>query len=102
MSIKKQIQINDWQDRVQSLTSGNKGRSASLRADGNILAERKAFEYLVYDPVNKGNSMTIAVDGYAHTVEAPNELMIEEQDNGTLEAIIVINEKGEKTVLSLH
>jgi hypothetical protein len=41
--------------------------------------ESKPFENVFYDPVDKGNDLTIALDGYMHTVLAPVELYMEEK-----------------------
>jgi hypothetical protein len=34
MSKRKKIESLDWQDRLQSLTSGNRGRTAAIAAEG--------------------------------------------------------------------
>lgn len=73
MSIRKQIQESEWQDRFQSISSGNRGRISGIDLEGKAkaLVGNKAFESINYDPVNKGNNFVISLDGFVHTVEAP-------------------------------
>lgn len=57
MSVRKKIEKLEWQDRFQSVTSGNGGRTADIAAEGATLAEQKAFESMDYNPIEKGNDL---------------------------------------------
>ena len=101
MSTKKQIEIAEWQDRLQSFVSGNKGRTAAIAAGGMTIAENKAFVSIDYDPVGKGNDIQIALEGFAHTVNAPVELRITEASNGVVSTLEIIDQNGTSTFLRL-
>jgi hypothetical protein len=102
MSKRKKIESLDWQDRLQSLTSGNRGRTAAIAAEGMTLVESKPFENVFYDPVDKGNDLTIALDGYMHTVLAPVELYMEENDQGVVITLEVIDQNGKSAYLRFY
>ena len=74
MSKKKQIQQSEWQERLQTFTSGNRGRRAAIATEGMTLVEEKPFETVICDPVKKGNDVVISVEDFTHTVAAPTEL----------------------------
>ncbi len=101
MSIRKQLDVSEWQERLQTITSGNRGRTAAIAAEGTTLVEQKAFESINYDPVGKGNDITVSVDGFAHTVATPVDIFIEENDNGTLSTLEVIDQNGKSNFLRL-
>ncbi len=101
MSIRKKIEMPDWQGRLQSITSGNRGRTAAIGVEGTTLVEQKALESVVYDPVDKGNDIMISVEGFAHTVDAPVEIFIEEDDDGRLVTLEVKDQNGKSTFLRL-
>ncbi len=94
MSTNKQIEPSKWQDRLQSFTSGNKGRPAAIATEGMTIAENKAFVSIDYDPAGKGNDIMIALDGFTHTVNAPVELRITEANNGVVSTLEIIDQSG--------
>lgn len=101
MSTKKQIEPGEWQDRLQSFTSGNKGRSAAIAAEGMTIVENKALISVDYDPVGKGNDIMITLDGFAHTINAPVEINITKTDNGVVSTMQIIDQNGADTYLRL-
>ena len=101
MSTKKQIETSEWQDRLQSFTSGNKGRTSAIAAGGMTLAEQKALVSVDYDPVGKGNDMMISLEGFSHTVNAPVELYITEESNGVVSTLEIVDQNGVSTFLRL-
>lgn len=101
MSTKKQIEQADWQDRLQSFTSGNRGRRAAIAAEGMTVVEDKSLVSVDYDPVGKGNDMSISVDGMMHTVKAPVELYVTEESNGVVSTLEVVDQNGKSTFLRL-
>jgi hypothetical protein len=66
------------------------------------LVESKPFENVFYDPVDKGNDLTIALDGYMHTVLAPVELYMEENDQGVVITLEVIDQNGKSAYLRFY
>lgn len=102
MSKRKQIERPDWQSRLQTFTSGNRGRIAAIAAEGMTLVENKPFESVFYDPVNKGNDLTLTLNGYMHTVLAPVELYVEENDQGVVITMEVVDQNGKSTYLRFY
>ena len=101
MRTNKRIETTEWQDRLQSLTSGNKGRTSAIAAEGMTIAENKSLVSVDYDPVGKGNDIMIALEGFAHTVNAPVELRITEASNGVVSTLEIIDQNGTSTFLRL-
>lgn len=100
MSIVKQIQLHEWQDRLQSFTTGNKGRHLSILVDGESLVENQPFEDISYDPPGKGNDLFIKVKGSTHTVSNPLKLTLIEENNGIVSALEINDKNGSSTVLT--
>ena len=101
MGIKKQIETSEWQGRLQSFTSGSKGRKAAIAAEGMTVVENKPLVSVDYDPVGKGNDMMISLEGFTHTVNAPVELHITEESNGVVSALEIFDQNGTSTFLRL-
>jgi len=101
MSAKKQIQKEDWQQRLQTFTSGNKGRTSAIAAEGMTLVENKPLVSVNYDPAGKGNDMIISLEGFSHTVNTPVELFISEGSNGVISTLEVVDQNGKSTFLRL-
>ncbi len=75
----KQISQDRWVEFFDQFTNGNRGRLIKLeivdRDSGDQIPIQNASLWsLVYDPVNKGNDLTIATGRdevtYAHTIHA--------------------------------
>ena len=101
MSTKKQFSKEEWQDKLQSLNSGNKGRVAKITVGNNTILEGIAFVSIEFDPPGKGDEMMFTVEGSTHSVSSPKELYVEEKSNGIVSVIEVVNNVGETTVLHL-
>lgn len=101
MSTKKKIQNSDWQQRLQTFTSGNKGRTAAIAAEGMTIVEKKPLLGVTYDPVGKVNSVMISASGFSHTVSAPVELYLTEESNGVISTLEVMDQNGKSTFLRL-
>ncbi len=102
MSNKKQIQKSEWQERLQTFTSGNRGRKAAIAAEGMTLVENKPFENVFYDPVGKGNELVISVEDFTHTVAAPTELYVEESEKGVVTSLEVVDQNGQSCFLRFY
>jgi len=101
MSTKKQIQKNEWQQRLQTFISGNRGRTSAIAAEGMTLVESKPLLSVDYDPAGKGNDLMISLEGFSHTVSAPAELFITEASNGVVSTMEVVDQNGKSTILRL-
>ena len=101
MSTKNQIQKVDWQQRLQTFTSGNKGRTSAVAADGMTVVENKPLAGVDYDPVRKGNDVVITLKGFAQMINVPLELCITEESNGIVSTIEIVEQMGRSTLLRL-
>jgi hypothetical protein len=105
MSVRKQIPVEDWQDRLQTLTSGNRGRKSAIAAGGMTIIENKPFRDLEYDPVGKGNDLVITLggadDSFFHTVKAPSEIYTHQEETGEVSSIEIVDQNGDITVIRL-
>lgn len=101
MSTQKNIKQSDWQDRLQSLVSGNRNRISSIVVDGNTLVESKKFLGMDYDPEGKGDDLMISVEDYSHTIDAPAELILTEASNGVVTSVEIIDQNSVSTLLKL-
>jgi hypothetical protein len=54
------------------------------------------------NPVNKGNDLTLTLDGYMHTVLAPVELYVEENDQGVVITMEVVDQNEKSTYLRFY
>ena len=101
MSTNKQIETSEWQDRLQSLTSGNKGRTSAIAAEGMTIVENKSLVSVDYDPKGKGNDIMIDLEGFAHAVNTPVELYLTEESIGVISTMEIIDQNGTSTFLKL-
>lgn len=103
MSTKKQIPNNEWQERLQTFTSGNAGRKVAIAAEGMTIVENKPFRDLEYDPVGKGNDLVITVgygdETYWHTVNAPVEIFENQESNGQVSTLEIVDQNGNSVYL---
>jgi len=110
MSITKQIPAEQWGEFFDTFTNGNKGRLIKLEVIDREIGDETPVENmplrsLIYDPVGKGNDLTIEIGrdevAYGHTIEAPNEVWQEQDENGRVVALEIKTEDGTQTVLQL-
>lgn len=105
MSTKKKLPKEDWQERIQLFVSGNTGRKAAIATGGMTIVENQVLRDVAYDPVGKGNDLIItlgyAEDLYTHTVLAPVELFLQEENNGVVSILEIIDQNGDITNLRL-
>lgn len=110
MSINKQIPAEQWVEFCDTFTNGNKGRLIVLEVlDPELGVQTPVKDQplwsLVYDPVGKGNDLTIEIGrnevAYGHTIDSPNELWQEQDDNGKAIALEIKAESGSQTIVRL-
>ncbi len=110
MLLNKQIPRDEWVEFFDMLTNGNKGRLINLELLDRELGDETPVKgqpllSLVYDPVNKGNDLTIEIGrtqvAYAHTIDAPQEVWQAQDDNGKVVALEIKTNEGNQAILSL-
>ncbi|MBE9043561.1 DUF5335 family protein [Pleurocapsales cyanobacterium LEGE 10410] len=106
----KQIPQERWVEFFDQFTNGNRKRLIKLeivdRESGDLVAIKNAPLWsLVYDPVDKGNDLTIETGrdevNYAHTVLAPKIVWERQDSNGKVTALEIIDEGNTQTILHL-
>lgn len=110
MPINKQIPVERWVEFFDTFTNGNKGRSIELKildpelGDETPVKDQPLWSF-VYDPVGKGNNLTIEIGlaevAYGHTIDAPNEVWQEQDDNGQVIALQIKADAGTQTIVRL-
>jgi hypothetical protein len=98
---KNQIEASEWQERLQTFTSGNKNRTAAIATQGMTLVENTPLVSVNYDPPGKGNAIIIILDRFTHTINSPVELYITEASNGVVSTLEVVDQNGASTLLRL-
>lgn len=105
MSTKKQILFDDWQERLQLFTSGNRGRKSAIAANDMTIVEDHEFRDIEYDPIGKGNDLIITLgtmDNFiTHTINAPVEIFFHQEENGEVSTLEIFDQNGETTLLRL-
>lgn len=108
MSINKQIPAEQWGEFFDTFANGNKGRLMDLELiDRELGHETPVTEQslwsLIYDPVNKGNNVTIEIGrdrvAYGHTIETPKEVWQKQDDSGKVVALEIKADDGNKAIV---
>ena len=103
MNIKKKIPNEKWQECNQSFLSGNTGRKVDITTGGLTIIESQVLRDIEYDPLGKGNNMTLTLgyseDLFIHIVSVPTELILHEENNGAGSTLEIIDRNGEVTYL---
>jgi hypothetical protein len=95
------IENGHWQEKLQTLTSTNKGRSAAIAVHEMTIVENKPFVSVIYDPIRKGNDLILALDGFIHMVNEPLEIYMTQDSNGVVSTLEILGQNGEPTILRL-
>lgn len=103
MNIKKKIRNVEWLERIQVFLSGNTGRKVNIAVGGLTIVENQVLRDIDYDPLGKGNNMTLTLgyseDLFIHIISAPTELILHEENNGAVSTLEIIDRNGEVTYL---
>jgi hypothetical protein len=96
MSITKQIQPENWIERVSLFSDDNKGRLVSITlCNSEILVDEIPLMSVNYEYQFKGCDMVISVGGDSvelnHIINAPLELWETQNDYGDVTAIEIID-----------
>ena len=83
------------------MNSTNKGRSASISVQGMTIVENIPFDCVVYDSIRKENGMLLALDGFIHLVNDPEEIYMTQDYNGVVCKLEILCQNGLTTFLNL-
>jgi len=101
LSTRKQIENEQWQEKLQTLTSTSRGRSAAIAIHGMTIVENKQFDSVIYDPILKGNDILLVLEGFIQMVNEPMEVYITNDTNGVVSTLEILGQNGELTILRL-
>jgi len=99
MPINKQVPQNRWLEFFDQFSDGNKGQMVQLEVINENIGDQMPIEKsplrsLIYDPVNKGNDLTIEIGrdrvAYADTIQAPTAIWEAQDENGMVVALVVL------------
>ncbi|GIU36738.1 DUF5335 domain-containing protein [Shewanella schlegeliana] len=105
----KQLHQADWLDHFVTFSNGNKGRMITIEMVGltvgdQPLADASPLLAIDYDPVNKGDKLTISTGtnsiDYTHTISEPNKIWQQQDDNGKVISLEIINQTNTSTIIT--
>ena len=106
MSTTKQILREDWIGYMDDFTSGNKGRKTSIEIyeDGKqMLAHDMPFQSIVYDPVGKGDALSIALKSesgaLSHVIDSPVQINAVHNKQGEVISLEVTDSEEALTLI---
>jgi hypothetical protein len=119
IDINKSVPSERWVEFFDQFSDGNRGRHISiliLRGSANEILDSELGDEeliknaplmaMVYDPVSKGNKLTIETGKdevtYAHTVDSPKEVLTGQDANGIMLAVQIRDAAGIPTLIKLQ
>ncbi len=119
MSMQKEISQDRWPDYLSQVTAGNRGRHIAVdvitpadvspeqvekQPQINIPLAGAPFLSLEYESVTKGNAIIISAGvntvEYEHAVDAPVEMMANQNIDGRLDFLEILDQNGACTRLN--
>jgi hypothetical protein len=110
IDITKALPSERWGEFFDQFTNGNRGRYISIeridteQGDAELIKNAPLMA-MVYDRPGKGNDLVIEVGKhqvtYAHTIDAPTEVLTAQNSVGQIMAISICDGGGTKTIVKL-
>ena len=110
IEITKTVPQERWGEFFDQFSDGNRGRHISIEimnSEGNEeLIQNAPLMAMVYDRPGKGNDLVIETGKnevtYAHTVDAPIEVLTGQSESGRMLAVWISDASGTKTLVKLQ
>jgi hypothetical protein len=111
IEINKLVSRDRWGEFFDQFSDGNRGRHIAIESITSELGDEELIQNaplmaIVYDRPGKGNDLVIEVGKdqvtYAHTVDAPTEVLTGQNANGQIMAICISDVAGAKTLIKLQ
>jgi hypothetical protein len=111
IEINKSIPSDRWGEFFDQFADGNRGRHISIEIMSSAVANETLIKNapllaMVYDPLGKGDDLTIEVGkssvDYAHTINSPVEVLTGQDSNGKMMAISITDAAGTQTLIKLQ
>ena len=110
IKINKSLPQERWGEFFDQFSNGNRGRHISIEIIDPELGDEELIQHaplmaIVYDRPGKGNDLVIEVGkdevNYAHTIDAPTEVLTGQNSIGQIVALSISNAAGTKTLIQL-
>ncbi len=111
IDITKSLPSERWGEFFDQFSNGNRGRHISIECIDAELGDEELIQNaplmaIVYDRPGKGNGLIIEVGQhevtYAHTIDAPTEILTAQDSLGQVMAISVSDVAGTRTIVKLQ
>jgi Family of unknown function (DUF5335) len=111
IEINKSVLIERWGEFFDQFSDGNRGRHISIEIMSSEFANETLIKSapllaMIYDPLGKGNDLTIEVGksevDYAHTIDAPVEVLTGQDSNGKMMAVSIKDAAGTQTLIKFQ
>jgi Family of unknown function (DUF5335) len=111
IDISKSVPRERWAEFFDIFSNGNRGRYISIEVIGSEFGDAELIKNaplmaMVYDRPDKGNNLAIEVGKdevtYAHTVDAPTEVLTGQNSDGVMMAVQIADATGIKTLIKLQ
>jgi Family of unknown function (DUF5335) len=111
IDINKSVPRDRWSEFFDLFSNGNRGRYISVEVISADFGDRELIKNaplmaMIYDRAGKGDDLAIEVGKdevtYAHTVDAPTEVLTGQNSDGLMMAIQIADAAGTKTLIKLQ
>jgi hypothetical protein len=111
IELTKSVPQERWGEFFDQFSDGNRGRQISIEVITPELGDEELIQNaplmaMIYDRPGKGNALVIEVGReqvtYAHTVDAPTEVLTGQSESGRMLAVWISDAAGTKTLIKLQ
>lgn len=111
IEISKPLPRERWGEFFDQFSNGNRGRHISIENISSEFGDAELIQNaplmaIIYDRPGKGNDLVIEVGKdkvtYAHTVDAPTEVLTGQSSSGQIVALWISDAAGTKTLIELQ
>jgi Family of unknown function (DUF5335) len=110
IALTKTVPQEHWGEFFDQFSDGNRGRHISIEIMNFVGAEEliqnAPLMAMIYDRPGKGNDLVIETGKdevtYAHTVDAPTEVLTGQSESGRMLAVWISDAAGTKTLVKLQ
>jgi Family of unknown function (DUF5335) len=111
IELTKSVPQEQWGEFFDQFSDGNRGRHISIEVITDEFGDEELIQdaplmAMVYDRPGKGNDLVIETGKnevtYAHTVDAPTEVLTGQSESGRMLAVWISDAAGTKTLIKLQ
>lgn len=111
IDLSKTVPRERWSEFFDQFSDGNRGRQLAIESISEELGDETLIQdapllAMVYDRPGKGNDLVIEVGQaevtYAHTIDAPTEVLTGQNAVGQIVALWITDTAGTKTLIKLQ